>query len=516
MSVKSFFSNKAILYGMGAMLVGSLFFSPLIILPKVIMYLAMTAAVFVGMARLSGKGLKSFFGASGSSPKQNKMDSKKSEELDKAMEKMGNGKDIEDPAVKALIGKLRDNGLTVTTNWTVANQILEALPEKYSHLRDNSGEVRGFVYKGKIFINPDKADLSVPVHEYTHIWAEAYRQNNPEEWRKVVELLKKETQLWDSVKQSYPYLDSDDEIADEVLATYSGAHGKENLEKFLSGDTKPRNAFKDLFKALEVFWGSVAKLFDCKFEHVEDVSDRVMYDLLKGIDPGKYINKNVMTLSDNKPLSAVGTGMEKPDAPVAEHVANVSGVESAGNQQVNDRLPYEDIVKTYSDGKASVFLFKNAGKSPYGYENVGTQEGRDALDMIARHIDKDVVIDHFEDINDFPTMLKFSSKEKASKFLSEYSIREEMAFESVGDRTYSSQRSFTDDQVVYVKAYLQEYGGFDIAKREKAADFLLTVGLRQHFEDNETLLPEWKEQTRDELLQIARDVNYSHSQGLKL
>ena len=515
MSVKSFFSNKAILYGMGAMLVGSLFFSPLIILPKVIMYLAMTAAVFVGMAKLSGKGLKSFLGTSGSSPKQNMMDSKKSEALDKAMEKMGNGKDIEDPAVKALIGKLRDNGLTVTTNWTVANQILEALPEKYSHLRDNSGEVRGFVYKGKIFINPDKADLSVPVHEYTHIWAEAYRQNNPEEWKKVVELLKKEAQLWDSVKQSYPYLDSDDEIADEVLATYSGEHGKENLEKFLSGDTKPRNAFKDLFKALEVFWGSVAKLFDCKFEHVEDVADRV------GIDPGKYINKNVMTLSDNKPLSyqAVSHQDKSSDEIVVQEpisAADTEDYEIIGNdntESLHQQGIFDDIIDVFGAGRASVTLYGDSSLGHYGYENIATKSGYDAMLSIARHIESHVCIARMEGVKGVPTILTFSDKASAERFLNVYAKRDERAFQAVCNRTNSSQRFFNDEQLVFVRARLLELGGYSDSIREQVADALLDEAERYN---QSSFLPEWKEQTRDELLQIARDVNYSHSQGLKI
>ena len=57
---------------------------------------------------------------------------------------------------------------------------------------------------------------STPIHEYTHLWAEALRKVNPKEWQNIVGLMKKQTHLWDKVKNDYPELKTDDEIADEV------------------------------------------------------------------------------------------------------------------------------------------------------------------------------------------------------------------------------------------------------------------------------------------------------------
>lgn len=71
------------------------------------------------------------------------------------------------------------------------------------------------------------ANAETPIHEYTHIWADAIRENNPNEWSNIVNLMKTTT-LWGQIKKDYPELKTDAEVADEVLATYSGKRGAEN------------------------------------------------------------------------------------------------------------------------------------------------------------------------------------------------------------------------------------------------------------------------------------------------
>ena len=41
----------------------------------------------------------------------------------------------------------------------------------------------------------------------------------------------KNSVLWEEVKESYPELKTDDEIADEVLSTFSGRRGAERLRE---------------------------------------------------------------------------------------------------------------------------------------------------------------------------------------------------------------------------------------------------------------------------------------------
>ena len=105
--------------------------------------------------------------------------------------------------------------------------------DHFDHIRffrTANGEAYGFTVGGKIYIDPRIATSETPVHEYAHLWATALKSANAKEWRNVVGLMKG-TKVWDEVKALYPELKSDDEIADEVLATYSGRRGAERLRE---------------------------------------------------------------------------------------------------------------------------------------------------------------------------------------------------------------------------------------------------------------------------------------------
>lgn len=80
----------------------------------------------------------------------------------------------------------------------------------------------------KIYIDPRIATAETPIHEYAHLWATAMREGNPTEWKNIVGLMKG-TSVWAEVQKLYPELKDDDDIADEVLATFSGRRGAERL-----------------------------------------------------------------------------------------------------------------------------------------------------------------------------------------------------------------------------------------------------------------------------------------------
>ena len=162
--------------------------------------------------------------------------------------------------------------------------------------RTASGEAYGFTVGGKIFIDPRIATSETPVHEYAHLWASALRAANPEEWKNVVSLMKG-TSVWNEVKERYPELKTDDEIADEVLAQYSGRRGAERLReearKIAEGKgsvlkkADAMNALNNVRKALAKFWKGVCDFLHIHYTSAEEVADRVMKDLLDGVDPRK-------------------------------------------------------------------------------------------------------------------------------------------------------------------------------------------------------------------------------------
>lgn len=178
-------------------------------------------------------------------------------------------------------------------NYVIFNEKDAKITDHVRFFRTADGEAYGFTVDGKIYIDPKIANSETPVHEYAHLWASALRQSNAKEWANVVGLMK-DTAVWEEVKKRYPELKTDDEIADEVLATYSGRRGAERLRKEMEEATKngsifdkaeAMNAIQKIRQALDTFWKSVADFLHIHYTTAEEVADRVMKDLLDGVDP---------------------------------------------------------------------------------------------------------------------------------------------------------------------------------------------------------------------------------------
>ena len=138
------------------------------------------------------------------------------------------------------------------------------------YFRTPSGEAYGYTVNGKIYIDPRIATSETPIHEYAHLWASALRSSNQEEWKNVVDLMKG-TPVWEEVKRNYPELTTDDEIADEVLAQYSGRRGAEKLREAMKKASETKGgliekanavaAIQNVKDALNRFWRKVADFF---------------------------------------------------------------------------------------------------------------------------------------------------------------------------------------------------------------------------------------------------------------
>ena len=186
-----------------------------------------------------------------------------------------------------------------TTGLAERQEVNAEITDRVRFFRTAKGEAYGFTVGGKIYIDPKIANAETPIHEYAHLWAAALRGQNPKEWRNIVELMKG-TSVWDEVKKRYPELNTDDDIADEVLATYSGRRGVERLreeQRKIAGDkggvfekAEAISALERVKQALRKFWKSVADFLHIHYKSAEEVADRVMKDLLNGVDPRKHFN----------------------------------------------------------------------------------------------------------------------------------------------------------------------------------------------------------------------------------
>ena len=185
-------------------------------------------------------------------------------------------------------------------NYVIFNENDAEITDHVRFFKTKNGEAYGFTVGGKIYYDPRIANAETPVHEYAHLWASALKANNAEEWKNVVDLMKG-TNVWEEVKKAYPELETDDEIADEVLATYSGRRGAERLREEMRkaaadgdgvmGKAEAVSALQRVKRAIDKFWKAVAGFLHIHYTSAEEVADRVMKDLLDGVDPRKFVKK---------------------------------------------------------------------------------------------------------------------------------------------------------------------------------------------------------------------------------
>ena len=183
-------------------------------------------------------------------------------------------------------------------NYVIFNEGDAKIVDKVRFFKTANGEAYGFTVGGKIYIDPRIASSETAVHEYAHLWAEALRSANAKEWGNVVGLMRG-TSVWSEVMERYPELKSDDEIADEVLATYSGRRGSERLreemdrikgsERSVADKARALGALERVKRALDRFWHGVADFLGIHYKSADEVADRVMRDLLNGVDPRRVV-----------------------------------------------------------------------------------------------------------------------------------------------------------------------------------------------------------------------------------
>ena len=164
-------------------------------------------------------------------------------------------------------------------------------------LRTADGEVYGLVKDGRIYLDPKVATAETAVHEYTHLWGDMLRRKDSEQWSHTVKELKNSV-LWEEVKELYPELKTDDEIADEVLSTFSGRRGAERLReearRVADGEggvftkAKAIEALERVKEAIARFWEGVARMFGInRYRSAEELADMAMKDLLDSKNPMK-------------------------------------------------------------------------------------------------------------------------------------------------------------------------------------------------------------------------------------
>lgn len=261
--------------------------------------------------------------------------------------------------------------------------------------RTANGEAYGFTVGGKIYIDPRIATSETPVHEYAHLWASALRSGNPKEWQNVVGLMKG-TSVWEEVKKRYSELNTDDEIADEVIATYSGRRGAERLREEAhkvaesNGDVFEKaeaiSALGRVKKSLKKFWKCVCDFLHIHYKSAEEVADRVMKDLLDGVEPMKIGKGEAGVRFSAKQKRALETAEQSQKTAIATAVSSADGAKVLNNLDTLAR----NLEKTSSHRKtfigdiAKAFGVDNRGKSSK-YATFETKSGEVVTIRISDH-----------------------------------------------------------------------------------------------------------------------------------
>ena len=183
-------------------------------------------------------------------------------------------------------------------NFVIFNDSDMKITDRVEFLQTPDGTVYGWTIGGKIFLTEQGMNAETPIHEYTHLWANAMRRNNEQGWESVKDLLRG-TPMWDEVLADKNYSnihDNEDLVASEVLSRYSGKENAKRLEdeaQRMISEAKGIGAKADAVslidrvrRALQKFWDWVGKdLFGIKdFDSIEQVTDRVLYDLMNHTD----------------------------------------------------------------------------------------------------------------------------------------------------------------------------------------------------------------------------------------
>lgn len=185
---------------------------------------------------------------------------------------------------------------SVNVTDSMRDSVMQGQPMFY---RRPNGTVYGWTNGTTVYLTESGMNPNTPIHEYTHIWAAAMKKHNPEGWKSILKLLKG-TPVWNEVMADANYANihgNEHKVASEALSRISGRENAAKMEAMAqqmidenANDTVKKNRARKLLdrmrKALQEFWSWVGKeLFGIKnFERIEQVTDRILYDLVSGTD----------------------------------------------------------------------------------------------------------------------------------------------------------------------------------------------------------------------------------------
>lgn len=143
-----------------------------------------------------------------------------------------NDTEAKQKATEAVLAALSKAGIEVVR---ATDEEVKALLSN-SHattLRTPQGTIYGWSVNGKIYLTEAGLNPDTPIHEYTHLWADAMMKQNKQGWNSIKSLLK-DTPIWKEVIADPNYSnikDNEDAVASEVLSRISGKKNAAKMEE---------------------------------------------------------------------------------------------------------------------------------------------------------------------------------------------------------------------------------------------------------------------------------------------
>ena len=327
----------------------------------------------------------------------------------------------DDKSVSEMLGSLGYTGISYPAqyqsggradnarNYVIFNEKDLKITDHIQFMCTPQGTIYGWSVNGKIYLTEAGINPDTPIHEYTHLWAEAMMIKNKKGWDSIKSLLK-DTPVWKEVIADPNYSnikDNEDAVASEVLSRISGKKNAAKMEeeaqraideaKGVFEKAEAATVLLNLKRTLKQFWHWVGKnVFDIKdFKNIDEVTDRVLYDLL----------------SNTKLNSGTVTTVDGVSLPSRINVVEAEANHGFKNFDDGRKWAKENIARTYdneeTNGKGNIRISNTAIDKFMSEKAVAKSESKDVHmavlkvlpDIIRESVDAEQHEDRIKDEN---------------------------------------------------------------------------------------------------------------------
>lgn len=295
-------------------------------------------------------------------------------------------------------------------------------PEVKKFIKDGD-IVYGFTKDGKIFLNPEKANSNTAIHEFSHLWMEFLKKNNPNLLKKGYSLLEGTYILKEKIKEF-----GDNELArEEAMAELIANKGETLIEA--GKKSKFKNWLNAVFNYVKSKFKSFDKLSPEQFQNItlNEFVDGSLKSLLKGEE---------ITTEEIKGAGIKFQKQSKEDA----------------IQDANDI--HEKSFKRFKDDKRAIANAVNNLEKSKWY--------RDADDMQREEAVREIRKFFGEKLKAAPSIAKVTGKTKQTAFVSDLAaaIRDQVKLQARSSR--ETAKNINDRRKalgVAIKDVVKEYKG---------------------------------------------------------